>query len=223
MKKIKMTIKLKSDTLSGSGQGFGAVIDSDIQYDDCGIPYISSKRIHGALRNSLNDILEMPAVSLIKKIVKEKEKEIILNSLFGQKGTANSSSFALSNLVVEDYESVKKWFAYLKTKYPDIFSNETILATFTNIRRQTKIDNDGIAEDHSLRTSRVVNKDWEFHADITFENDENNKIELFALACANLKRIGTKRNRGLGEVNCSLEGDLIPLAISNLKKELEGK
>ena len=222
MKTIKMTIELISDTLSGSGEGFGAVIDTDVQYDDCGIPYISTKRIKGLLRNSLSDLFEMPVVWKTLGIRDDKEKEIILDKYFGKKGAVQSSAFSISNFVIEDYELVKPWFAYLKTQYPSIFSNEIILSSFTNIRRQTKVDDKGIAEDYSLRTSRVVIKGSSFVADINIENNDPEFEKYLALACANLKRIGLKRNRGLGEIRCSLDGDLITAAISNFEKVLEG-
>lgn len=221
METIKMTIELLSDTLSGSGEGFGAVIDADVQYDDSGIPFIASKRIKGSLRNSLNDLLEMPAVWKALGIKDAKEKEIILDKYFGKKGSVQSSTFGISNFFIKDYESIRKWFVYLKTQYPDMFSNESILSSFTNIRRQTRVDENGIAEDHSLRTSRVVNKGLSFVADITIEKNDPEFEKYLALACANLKRIGLKRNRGLGEVKCSLEGDLITTNMKKLEEELE--
>jgi CRISPR-associated protein Csx10 len=164
----------------------------------------------------------MPAVWKALSIKDAEEKKLILNKYFGERGTVQSSAFSISNFVIEDYELVKPWFAYLKTQYPSIFSNEIILSSFTNIRRQTKVDDEGIAEDHSLRTSRVVNKKLKFVAEITFENEDLEFEKYLALACANLKRIGLKRNRGLGEIRCSLEGNLIPAAISNFEKVLEG-
>lgn len=221
MKKIKMTIELLSDTLSGSGEGFGAVIDNDVQYDDCGIPYISSKRIKGSLRNSLYDLLDMPVVSRAKGINTEEDITMILDLIFGKKGSVLSSSFKISDFFVKEYDSVKKWFEFLKEQYPNIYSNEKILSTFTNIRRQTTVNKDGVAEDHSLRTSRVVNKGLMFESDIYIDTEDKDAVELLALACANLKRIGTKRNRGLGYIRCTLEGDIIKKSISNFVKVLE--
>jgi CRISPR-associated protein Csx10 len=212
MKTIKMTIELLSDTLSGSGEGFGAIIDTDVQYDEFGIPYISSKRIKGLLKNSLSDIFDMPAIN-------EPRKEEILNKLFGEKGSVLPSSLEMSDFFIVDYENAKVWFGYLRESYPDIFSSEKILSSFTNIRRQTRVEN-GVAADHSLRTFRVVNKKTRFEADITLDDEFE---EYFALACANLRRIGGKRNRGLGKVTCKLEGDIITDAIANLKKSLEVK
>jgi len=223
MKKNKMTIELLSDTISGSGEGFGAVIDTDVQYDEFGIPFISAKRIKGSLRNSLNEILEMPIVSEAKNCTKQYERDKILSLLFGETGSVESSSLFISNFFVADYQSVKSWFSYLIDKYPDIFSNQKILSTLTNIRRQTKVNEAGIAEDHSLRSSRAVNKGLKFEAEISIEEDNNNIEEYLALACANLRKIGTKRNRGLGDVKCELDSELITNSINKLEKELEGK
>ena len=44
---MKITIKLLSDALINSGEGFGAIIDSDVVFDDIGLPYIPAKRIKG--------------------------------------------------------------------------------------------------------------------------------------------------------------------------------
>jgi len=222
MKTIKMKVELISDTISGSGEGFGAIIDTDCQYDEYGIPFISAKRIKGTLRNSLNDLLEMPAVSKANNFVDEADREKVLDTVFGKKGSMQSSSIAISDFVVENYDLAKSWFSYLIDQYPNIFSSETILSTFTNIRTQTEIEN-GIAVPHSLRTSRAVNKGLKFMADITIEKEDEKIEELLALACANLRRIGTKRNRGLGDIQCELIGDIVPTAISKFEKELEPK
>lgn len=218
-----MTIELLSDTVSGSGEGFGAVIDNDIEYDNAGIPFISSKRIKGVLRNSLNEILEMPIVAKAKGCSDQVDRDEILNTLFGKPGSVETSSLNIDNFVVAKYESIKAWFGYLSTTYSSVFSNQKILSTLTNIRRQTKVNENGIAEDHSLRTSRAVNKGLRFEADISFEDENTNNEEYLALACANLRRIGTKRNRGLGDVKCDLIGVIIPAHISNFEKSLEAK
>lgn len=220
MKEVKMTIELLSDNLSGSGEGFGAVIDTDVQYDELGIPFISSKRIKGALRNSLYDFLEMPVIKQQLNIKSDADREVILDSVFGKVGSVQPSSFKLSNFYIADYENIKKWFMYLIKRYPDIYSREKILSTFTNIRRQTRIDENGIAKKHSLRTARVVNKGLRLQANLTYdEKDEN----LIALACANLRRIGTMRNRGLGEIMCYLDEVDIPGIIDGLKDSSEVK
>ena len=47
----KINVKLKSDALIGSGEGFGAIIDTDVVFDEVGIPYIPGRRIKGCLKD----------------------------------------------------------------------------------------------------------------------------------------------------------------------------
>ena len=39
MKTLTIELKLLSNTLIGSGEGFGAIIDTDVVFDETGIPY----------------------------------------------------------------------------------------------------------------------------------------------------------------------------------------
>lgn len=219
MKKIKMTIELVSDTLSGAGEGFGATIDTDIQYDKSGIPFISSKRIKGALKNSLVDLLKIQSVK--NKLNIQNEKSIV-NKCFGHTGAAFSSPFQFSDFFVEEYDSIKNWVEYLSNNYESIISSEKVLSSLTNIRQQTTIDDNGVAAKHSLRTSRVVNKGLKFNSYILFDDTNQDYVKYLALACSYLRKIGLKRNRGLGEIKCSLfnenDEDLIENAISELEK-----
>jgi len=82
---------------------------------------------------------------------------------------------------------------------------------------QTRIDDEGIADDHSLRTIRVIRKGLTFEGEIKTQIPNADSEFLLELACANLRRIGTKRNRGLGEVKCSLNGSDIKDKIQKLK------
>lgn len=40
-------LELLSDTLIGSGEGWGATIDTDVVFDDFGLPYIPARRVKG--------------------------------------------------------------------------------------------------------------------------------------------------------------------------------
>lgn len=52
-----LTITLCSDLCAGSGYAYAGVIDSDICYDDFGLPYIPAKRLKGCMRESAQSIL----------------------------------------------------------------------------------------------------------------------------------------------------------------------
>jgi CRISPR-associated protein Csx10 len=201
---IKLTFK--SDALPGSGEGFGSVIDQDVVFDDRGIPYIPAKRIKGLLRESYEEVCQ----------VLNNSSTVCLDPtlLFGKPGQDLESPVYFSNLFVEDYMKLKDTLKKLSLLYPSIFNQESIIEAFTYLRQQTAIDQiTGTALPHSLRTIRVLKKGITFVGDLKIDKDilgknmNNNYINLIyclALACKNLKRMGTKRTRGFGELDCFL-------------------
>lgn len=81
-----------------------------------------------------------------------------------------------------------------------------MLSHFTAVRYQTAINEDGVAKENSLRTIRVLKPDIEFKGDIyEIKTLSRREKALLYLAVINLKRMGTSRNRGFGEVRCILE------------------
>jgi len=216
MKKYTITIKLLSDALIHSGEGFGAIIDSDIVFDDIGIPYIPAKRIKGCLRDAAKEACEM------QESAQADWKGAKTEDAFGKAGNMDSAPVYFSNLTINEYENNRQWIEYLREAYTKectdsssenkywtgILSRESVLATFTHIRQQTSIAEDGVADKHTLRTIRVLKKGIIFHGEIHVVKHESTIKTLLALACLNLRHIGTKRNRGFGEVECKLyDGD----------------
>ncbi|MGB9823399.1 RAMP superfamily CRISPR-associated protein [Thermodesulfovibrio sp.] len=206
MKIYKLTIELKSPCLIGSGEGFGAIIDSDIVFDEYGIPYIPSKRIKGCLRDSAIEICEMFESAGINVLDLQKDKTenkySIVTSIFGKPGNDKSAPVYFSNLTIQGYDDIKKWLAYLMNQYSGLISREGIIEQYTEIRQQTAIDETtGTAEEHSLRTIRVAKKGLVFEGSIDADIDD---VKLLYFAVKNLRRLGTKRNRGFGEVECKL-------------------
>ena len=49
---MKLTIKLLSDLCTYSGDTYNSVVDTDVVYDENGIPYIPAKRIKGCIREA---------------------------------------------------------------------------------------------------------------------------------------------------------------------------
>lgn len=185
---MNIKIKLKSDTITYSGEGISGIIDSDVCYDEYGIPFIPSKRLKGVLREN--------ALELLENGYNIKNED--LDYLFGKKGDSNSGNIRISNAYLKDYEILKK---EIKFKNDKIFYNkESIISYFTYLRNQTAINEDGVAEKHSLRTSRVLKKGLEFIFSINFDP----KFQQFMLDVFKVTRsIGLKRNRGFGEVEIS--------------------
>jgi len=221
MKALTIKISLKSDALIGSGEGFGAIIDTDVVFDRVGIPYIPARRIKGCLRDSAREICVMFESAGIDSFLdlrrdEKNEKEYkIVNDVFGRAGREKPSPVFFSSLTIEDYNANRKWLEYLLSEYRELVSAQRVLSAFTEIRQQTAIK-DGVAKEHSLRTARVIQKGVKFEGEI--QVDDDNAVELLSLACLNLRNIGTKRNRGFGEVLCELfEGDIEYTVIGKLE------
>lgn len=221
MKKYQIKLKLLSSSLIGSGEGFGAVIDADIVFDKFGIPCVPSKRIKGCLRDSALEVCEILKASGINYLPLEEDQSEnrfkIITELFGRPGLDEPAPLYISNLTVEGYEELTPWIGYFMENHPEIVTPEALRRTYTEIRQQTSIE-DGVAKEHSLRTIRVAKKGIVFEGDVELEEEREEFVKLLYLACLNLRRFGTKRNRGLGEISCKFleNGNEI-----NLIKELE--
>ncbi|WP_353684547.1 RAMP superfamily CRISPR-associated protein [Thermodesulfovibrio sp. 3907-1M] len=209
MKQLKLKIELKSACLVGSAEGFGAVIDSDVVFDEIGIPYVPSKRIKGCLRDSATEVCEMLSSAGIKifDLTKNSSEYLIVNQLFGSPGCEKPSPLFISNLTVKDYDELRQWLSYCMEEYQNIVNPEGIRKYYTEIRQQTSIEK-GVAKEGSLRTCRVLKKGTVFEGTVLLKENTDSFLMLLSFACLNLTRLGTRRNRGFGEIRCSLlEGE----------------
>ena len=207
-------IVLESDTLIGSGEGFGAVIDNDIVFDELGLPYIPAKRIKGCLRQSAEEVNDMLALSGIAQ-------KFDLDSIFGKPGNEESAPVFFHNLYLVGYENFRNWLKYYLDweEWKQFLSPEIILDYFTALRQQTAIDEEkGIAKEHSLRTSRLLRKGISFIGEINIIPKDKRTIDALSLACRNFRYIGTRRNRGFGKITCELLKNSSPLPIAILEE-----
>ncbi|MBU1754636.1 CRISPR-associated protein [bacterium] len=215
MRELTLKIITCSEVSVGSGEGWGATIDSDIVFDEYGLPYIPARRIKGVLRESGIEVAEMFALSNIDHYFTKK-----VEILFGERGERDSSPICFGNLYIEDYIVNKSWIQWSIEEYPSLISRDMVLKTFTNIRQQTAIDKDGVAKENSLRTIRVLRRDISFSGVVQVEDGFD--IAPLCLAVRNLRYMGTSRNRGFGHVCCELcdqSGDR--LTDSYLNKEVK--
>jgi len=220
MKHYDLKIEFTSDALPGSGEGLGAVIDTDIVFDKTGLPFIPAKRFKGCLRESANDVCHMLRRGQINSLgfplaIENSAEEgtgktqyRFVNELFGRPGREDSAPIYFSNITIRDYQRNADVLTYFQQEYPVLVSTESVVRTFTYLRQSTAIDEQGVADDHSLRTARVLKKGLEFKGSIRLPAEDTAKEQLLALACINLRRMGSKRRRGFGEMRCRLcQGD----------------
>lgn len=195
----KLKIKLLSDLCSGSGDTYNTRVDTDIVYDDFGLPFIPAKRIKGCIRESLMELIDF-----------DRCKKNSFKGLFGttyemieENGQAPSdeedhSAFDLTNARLEGYENMKTALLS-QTWHP-----QDVLELYSYTRAQTAIDpKSGTADENTLRTTRVVGKNNCFESVVKFEKDEY--LADFEMAVKNVVHMGVSRTRGLGLVHITLE------------------
>jgi len=210
----QLKMELESPALIGSGEGWGSVIDSDVVFDDLGLPFIPARRVKGLLRESAQELLEMFKSSGMVNF-----SGADLGRAFGVPGAKEGGIFVFDNLYLPDYEAVREWLRWAQSK--QALSVETTITSLTELRDQTSLNDDGIAEDGLLRRSRVLQAGLIFMGDITIYQPDEAATQLLALACRNLKYAGSIRHKGCGRVKCSLTEtgqDLAERALADLRK-----
>lgn len=201
-----ISIKLLSDLCCYSGEVYNTTVDTDVVYDDYGLPYIPAKRLKGCIREAALELYEMGLMPHY-------------NAIFGKEGS-DASAFTISNARLENYDAkVKELKQFEKT---DFVNQQNVLSLFTYLRTQTAVDtNTGTAIENSLRTLRVLKKGLIFHADVDLENKDY--FEEFKNAVSMVKHMGVSRTRGLGLVELKVENSLSTSVDHVLFKENELK
>lgn len=196
----KVQIQLLSDTLIGATEGYGAIIDKDSVSDEVGLPIIPGKRVKGILRAEAELLNKFQPIA-IQSDKNNDDKKTAIEMIFGKAGMTdkNTEYLSVSNFTLPDYEANNTYLKYLIQE--EKISRSEVIAHFTTMRMMTRIDDDGIAENTSLRTFRVLKKGLVFEGELTFDSDY---LADFKSIVALTRRIGSMRNRGLGQIQCRL-------------------
>lgn len=186
-----LKIKLLSDLCSGSGDTFNSRVDTDVVYDDYGLPFIPAKRIKGCIRESLLELIDFGVYD-----------DNLMDQLFGGEGD-RSSAFSLSDAKLQEHD------AYIKALSANPYPPQEVLELFSYARTQTSIDPEtGTAEENHLRTKRVVKKGLTFEAKVNLDSTLSDEaVDAFAAAASNVTHIGINRTRGLGLISVEIEDD----------------
>lgn len=198
-KKYNVQIQLLSDSLIGATEGYGAIIDKDSVFDEVGLPIIPGKRVKGILRDETELLTKYKPIVIQPK--DDGNNKTAIEILFGKAGLTdkNTKYLSVSNFVLREYEANKTYLKYLIQK-GDITRSE-VIAHFTTLRMMTRIDDDNIATETSLRTIRVLKKGLIFEGELSFDP---HYLEDFRSIISLTRRIGSMRNRGLGNIQCQL-------------------
>ena len=187
----KLIMTLLSDSLPGSGEGLAGFIDTDITFDEYGIPYIPAKRIKGILKESAEELFDAGLISIEP------------NMIFGESGSKYSCDFKILNGTYVDAEKYRKLLniGHNKDEFKRVFNRESVLEYFTYTRAQTAIE-DGTAKKSSLRIGRVLRKGLKFEFDLEFNPAHRESIEKIVKVT---RFFGHNRTRGLGNISMNLD------------------
>ena len=197
-KEAKLVIELMSDLCVASGYSYAGIVDNDVCYNESGFPFIPARRIKGCLRDAA-------------KLIDIKN----IDTIFGVGGKNLDKGILLSNAHMSGTELMDEEIKKLKKNHaPEAgyLTQQNILERFTYVKAQTCIDTNGVAKDNSLRFIRVVKqynqldteKRVRFEAKIEYEDEHENEIKRILKA---LRHMGMDRNRGLGNIKCSLKDE----------------
>ena len=175
---IDYTICFFSPWHCGSGTSAGADVDELVVKDKNGMPYIPGKTLKGLIREAVDNYLLFSG---------EADKmSTLVDLLFGKIMSADAKPVSgcayFGNATLPEAE------------YTTIVCNKAQRYMYEKITT-TAIDCDGIAKDHSLRSMEVV-VPCTLHACIADVPEEY--VDVIVGSFGLLKRLGQKRNRGLG-------------------------
>lgn len=193
---------LKIEALSPLHLGMGkadVIIDAEVAHDEFGMPYFPAKRLKGMLYESALEMAEISAEQWFT--------EAEIKQLFGQ-SEDGEAGFKIDNLYLPEYKEKRVGWEYLFEKYNGLFNKNYVLKNHTEIRYQTKIEEEtGTAADGSLHNMRLVDAGTVFVGNLVMSDDNEVNRKILEYACKNLRFVGAKRNRGCGHVRCEiLEG-----------------
>lgn len=194
-----LRIKLLSDATFSRGEGTAGVVDTEVEHDEFGIPFVGGKTIRGLLRDSwfsmhrhFSDLDEAAQRVLGRSQALDKSCKLRI-------GDALLSA------------SIRKVIrnAVERGEYP--LSSATVLSGFTSIRYQTAEDRaTGAPETTTLRSSRVVLRGFEFNAPLSWldgYSPNEQDLRLLALCALATRHGGLLRNRGRGHIRITIDGN----------------
>jgi CRISPR/Cas system CSM-associated protein Csm3 (group 7 of RAMP superfamily) len=189
---------LTSDATFGRGDGVAGVVDSEVQHDAYGLPYLGGRALKGVLGEECANIL-----FALECRGQAQRWRAAAQRLFGSPGSQDKDQSLLhvgdAHLPEDLRQAIRHGFER------DDLTREQVLHSLTAIRRQTAISVEGAPQKETLRSARVILRETPFAAALTFLVDPTpDDLALLAACVKALRRAGTGRNRGRGELAAQL-------------------
>jgi len=199
--KLELHFTLRSDATFGRGDGVVGLVDQEVEYDPkTGLPFLRGRTLKGLLVEECANILYattgQPGHDRLEKAAR---------FLFGSGGSTIKEA---GHLHVGPARLPK---VLRKTVQTDIEAKRLnpaeVLASLTDIRRQTAVDDQtGAPDEGSLRAMRVIIRQTPFMARLSLdrEPEDDDSLALLNACVMAFHRAGTGRNRGRGRLQATL-------------------
>lgn len=208
-------VELLSDSTFSRGQGSAGIVDTEVEYDDFGLPFIGGKTIRGLLRDSWLAMCDcFPELNGAAQRV-----------LGPSRSLDEACRLRIADAHLPDPIRHAVRAAVERADKP--LSHDTILTAFTSIRYQTAENRyTGAPESTTLRSSRLVLRGFVFQSSLAWLDGykpESEDLCLLALCALATRHGGLLRNRGRGLIRLTLDGDLTRTRRFVQTARLEGK
>jgi hypothetical protein len=202
---MDLHITLRSDASFASGEGVAGLIDSELQHDRHGLPYLRGRSLKGLLAEECANLLDSLARQGGGPASEQLDKAAA--ALFGIPG---ADPRAQGRLYLGDARLPDD---LRQTIASDIRGGRLtpvqVLESLSAIRRRTAMNERGAPRTGSLRSQRVLLRETTLIAGVSFgEDPDPTQLALLAACAMGLRRAGSDRNRGLGRLRvCLYEED----------------
>lgn len=203
MKTLKLKFTTESDAAFGRGDGVAGVVDSEVQHDKYGIPFMGGRTLKGMLGEECANILF--SLEMQNNDATFKKFNAAAARLFGLPGSSNNEKSILHVADAQIPDDVRA--VLIKEVKNNKLMPQQVLAAFCAIRRQTAIDPKTSApKKGSLYNVRVILRETPFESELSFIQDScNDDLALLSACIKAFRRAGTDRNRGKGKIKqCKL-------------------
>ncbi|MBK8640366.1 MAG: hypothetical protein IPN92_19535 [Chromatiaceae bacterium] len=203
---MELQLTLLSDAAFATGEGVAGLLDSELQHDALGLPYLRGRSLKGLLAEecaNLRHSIQQHGNTSAQDWLERTAVQVFGNP--GQ-GAAGQGGLAMDDARVPDDLRAAVRFEVTAGRW----SPAAVLESLSAIRRQTAINAQGAPLHGSLRATRVLLRETCLEARLALAGPPEHATDAWALvaACAmTLRRAGSSRNRGLGRVRARLWQD----------------
>lgn len=199
MRQLHLKATLLSDATFGNGTAVLFGVHTEVETDKNGWPYLKAKTLKGCLRRVMKDY----------GICDEKTLSRYFGAEGTQSGRSNKGAVFFEDLTI-DLET-QRCLNPIKTRLENAVDEtyplkEAVRNTFTAVRRSIRVE-DGLAQDHSLRAERVILKGTTLETRVRLSDTLSDvDIEKLELGFRALRHLGSKKNRGRGQIAFEITG-----------------